>query len=132
MAECYPLLQYTAATYMHPILLLHRGNTYMTNQACLPFCLSVAEPTTAEEYLRRVRHEAAQCPRVVRVEMPADMQAAQRPIAALPEPDAIPDAPDWAKPSSSWVREFVDNFQDFRLQMQQAYDQGGRSADNSF
>eukprot|EP00877_Chromochloris_zofingiensis_P010370 jgi/Chrzof1/5587/Cz16g08080.t1 len=91
---------------------------------------SIPEPTTAEEYLRRVRHEAAQCPRVVRVEMPADMQAAQRPIAALPEPDAIPDAPDWAKPSSSWVREFVDNFQDFRLQMQQAYDQGDFAPDS--
>jgi len=44
----------------------------------------------------------------------------------LPEPEAIPDAPDWAKPNRSWVQQFVSDFQQLRQQVQQAYEQQGR------
>lgn len=43
----------------------------------------------------------------------------------LTEPDIIPDAPDWAKPNRSWVQRFVVDFQQLRLQVQEAYEQGG-------
>eukprot|EP00879_Flechtneria_rotunda_P009586 GHRR01010032.1.p1 GENE.GHRR01010032.1~~GHRR01010032.1.p1 ORF type:complete len:208 (+),score=95.48 GHRR01010032.1:279-902(+) len=82
---------------------------------------SLDEPDSAEEYLRRVRYEAAQCPKVVRVE-PAQQYAAK--AQALPEPQAIAAASDWAKPDRSWVEKFVLDFQQLRLQVQQAYEQG--------
>lgn len=43
----------------------------------------------------------------------------------MPAPEAIPDAPDWAKPNRSWVRRFVADFQQLRLQVQEAYEQAG-------
>ena len=43
----------------------------------------------------------------------------------LPEPEAIPDAPDWTKPNRSWVQQFVSDFQQLRRQVQDAYEQQG-------
>lgn len=43
----------------------------------------------------------------------------------LPEPEAILDAPDWAKPNRGWVQQFVADFQQLRMQVQQAYEQQG-------
>lgn len=66
---------------------------------------------------------------VVRVEpAPEQQQPRSSPgFVLLPEPEAIPDAPDWAKPNRSWVQQFVADFQQLRLQVQQAYEQQGAS-----
>jgi hypothetical protein len=63
---------------------------------------------------------------VVRVEPAFDYQlnSGCGPSAqVLPEPEAICDAPDWAKPNRSWVQQFVADFQQLRQQAQQAYEQ---------
>lgn len=95
---------------------------------------SLSEPDTAEEYLRRVRYEAERCPKVVRVEpSPAVSGGAGSSggrCVLLPEPEAIPDAPDWAKPNRSWVQQFVSDFQQLRQQVQQAYEQQVYPTDN--
>lgn len=49
----------------------------------------------------------------------------------LPQLEAIPDAPDWAKPNRGWVQQFVADFQQLRLQVQQAYEQQGGWLDRS-
>eukprot|EP00878_Enallax_costatus_P004035 GHUV01004258.1.p1 GENE.GHUV01004258.1~~GHUV01004258.1.p1 ORF type:complete len:305 (+),score=93.79 GHUV01004258.1:284-1198(+) len=87
---------------------------------------SLEEPDSAEEYLRRVRYEAARCPKVVRVEPTiSDTDANNsKELRPLPAPEAIPDAPDWAKPNRSWVQRFVADFQQLRLQVHEAYEQG--------
>jgi hypothetical protein len=43
----------------------------------------------------------------------------------LPDVAPIAGAPDWAKPNRSWVLKFVGDFQQLRLQLQQACLQGG-------
>ncbi|KAF8072849.1 Gemin2 [Scenedesmus sp. PABB004] len=122
------------------------------------------EPDSAEEYLRRVRFEAARCPKarraarrrpggdagslpaapgaadalpprappprppqVVRVE-PAAGALDARPTKRLPQPQPIADAPDWAKPSRSWVQKFVSDFQALRLEVAAAYAAGAYPA----
>lgn len=66
---------------------------------------------------------------VVRVELDPDVQASSSsaggPCLLLPEPEAIADAPEWAKPNRSWVQQFVTDFQHLRMQVQQAYEQQG-------
>jgi hypothetical protein len=65
---------------------------------------------------------------VVRVEPAPEPQASSSssgPCVVLPEPEAIPDAPDWAKPNRSWVQQFVADFQQLRVQVQHAYQQQG-------
>ena len=64
---------------------------------------------------------------VVRVEPAPEQQPSRSSpgFVLLPEPEAIPDAPDWAKPNRSWVQQFVSDFQQLRLQVQQAYEQQG-------
>lgn len=71
-------------------------------------------------------------PQVVRVEPsngthPSSGSSApsSAPCVLLPEPEAIPDAPDWAKPNRSWVQQFVADFQQLRRQVQQAYEEQG-------
>jgi hypothetical protein len=69
---------------------------------------------------------------VVRVEPASEPQASSSssgPCVLLPGPEAIPDAPDWAKPNRSWVQQFVADFQQLRVQVQHAYQhQGGARA----
>lgn len=61
---------------------------------------------------------------VVHVEPAPDSQQDSGPSAlVLPEPEAICDAPDWAKPNRTWVQQFVADFQQLRQQAQQAYEQ---------
>jgi hypothetical protein len=63
---------------------------------------------------------------VVRVEPAPDSQLGSGggiSALVLPEPEAICDAPDWAKPNRSWVQQFVADFQELRQQAQQAYEQ---------
>lgn len=64
---------------------------------------------------------------VVRVEPSSSNAAANndKEVRPLPTPEAIPDAPDWAKPNCSWVQHFVADFQQLRVQVYEAYDQGG-------
>eukprot|EP00882_Tetradesmus_deserticola_P021303 GHRQ01023064.1.p1 GENE.GHRQ01023064.1~~GHRQ01023064.1.p1 ORF type:complete len:233 (+),score=110.12 GHRQ01023064.1:228-926(+) len=89
------------------------------------------EPDSAEEYLRRVRYEAARCPRVVRAEVPEAAAAGVAHVSArsarhvLPDVAPIADAPDWAKPNKSWVVKFVEDFQQLRMQLHQACVQEG-------
>lgn len=65
-------------------------------------------------------------PQVVRVEPDPDTQASSSSAGLLlPEPEAIADGPEWAKPNRSWVQQFVTEFQQLRLQVQQAYEQQG-------
>jgi hypothetical protein len=71
---------------------------------------------------------------VVRAELPAVPTAAVGGRAAarsgrqvLPDVAPIADAPDWAKPNRSWVLQFVADFQQLRLQLQQACLQGGEA-----
>lgn len=67
------------------------------------------EPQTAEEYLRRVRYEAARCPAIVHVAI--DPSKLQQPSeSAFAEKDPIPEAPVWARPEPRWVRQFLRDF----------------------
>jgi hypothetical protein len=73
-------------------------------------------------------------PQVVRVD-PAPAQegssSSSQVCVLLPQLEAIPDAPDWAKPNRGWVQQFVADFQQLRLQVQQAYEQQGGWLDRS-
>jgi hypothetical protein len=42
--------------------------------------------------------------------------------------DTIPDAPDWARPCSDWVKRFVVDFQQLRQQVGERYETGGEAA----
>jgi hypothetical protein len=81
---------------------------------------AAGEPTTAEEYLRRVRYEAVRCPQVVRADIDTSVFEAKRtsyiPRAATEE---LPASPDWALPSPPWVRTFVQEFQQLRAALEQ-------------
>eukprot|EP00798_Chlamydomonas_sp_ICE-L_P000309 gene308-33557_t len=80
------------------------------------------QPTTAEEYLLRVRYEAMRCPQVVRVEpkISAEAMGASpnlRPhscIRAIVGAEKLDEAPTWAQPQSSWVLEFLRDFKGLR------------------
>jgi len=110
---------------------------------------SLAEPDTAEEYLRRVRYETARCPKVVRVEY--DEESSPDPTttsaaaaggsgisshsssrgrrAVLPEVECIAEGPDWAKPNKDWVVQFVGDFQQLRREVMERYETGEYAAD---
>lgn len=86
-------------------------------------------PETAEEYLRRVRWEAARCPQVVRSEpdpeklrqlarrRPGANDDAPPPPPVLPDIPDIPDAPAWARPSPDWLTGFLSDFASLRAQL---------------
>lgn len=68
--------------------------------------MPAGEPTTAEEYLKRVRYEASRCQQIVRSNIDPEAFAGRQ-TAYFREPDSILDAPKWAKPTTAWVRQFV-------------------------
>ncbi|KAK9810074.1 hypothetical protein WJX72_004382 [[Myrmecia] bisecta] len=80
------------------------------------------EPDDAEEYLRRVRYEAAQLPRVVTAKIdPRDFDA-QR-TQYVPS-GALPEAIELAMPEKRWLQSILTEFALLRLQIQQAEEDG--------
>ncbi len=86
-------------------------------------------PQTAEEYLQWVRHEAMQCPQVFTAEISPEKlarlsgqaDAAGRDrlgyVAFMSQSRSLEQAPTWAEPSASWVRDFLLDFRQLRLQL---------------
>lgn len=77
-------------------------------------------PTSAEEYLRRVRHEAASLPDVVTSSIDPRAYDAHRTQWAPPAEDDIPQAPDFARPSEQWVVQLLHDFAGVRADLQRA------------
>lgn len=75
-------------------------------------------PTTPEEYLRRVRHEARQLPDIMTSHVVPDAYNDRRTRVRLPVKPALPDAPEFAQPKREWISQFLRDFAELQGALQ--------------
>eukprot|EP00898_Chlorokybus_atmophyticus_P007896 jgi/Chlat1/8107/Chrsp75S07568 len=78
---------------------------------------SAGPPADGAEYLRRVRWEAAQCPKIVTAKNINPRQYDAKRTSYVPSVSSVPDAssaPDYARPRPDWEAAFLKDFAELR------------------
>lgn len=70
-------------------------------------------PNTAEEYLKRVRWEAAQCPQTTKAKLDVSVFDSKR-TKYISQFKPVADAPGYCKPTIAWIKQTLIDFQKLR------------------